>query len=174
MQRVRLASCIVSNAVSGKGDTGAELLSQRFGDGGEGEILDDAAFGSSQVGSDDDPGAGFSKALDCAQRGSDPRIIGDLIAVEGDIEVGADQDSDARQGFRGRGFCDEPILEAAYAHLSILIVAMPESWAEGSVQGFRGLCRRRGNVPAGLRADNESCQTPLRASGPLHCGAKGA
>ena len=174
MQCVRLGSRIVPNAVSGKGDRGAELPSQRFGDGGEREILDHSTFGSSEVGSDDDPGAGFSKALDRAQGGSDPRVIDDLIAVEGDIEVGADQDSDPRKGVRARGFCDEPILKGAYAHFSILIVAMTESWAEGSGQGCCGPCRRRGNVPAGLRADNESCQTPLRVSGPLHCGAKGA
>src|SRR5699024_7247465 len=69
----------------------AEQLAEAGRDGSEGVGRVDRALGAAEVGHEDDLRPGAGQPGDRRQGGTDPAVVGDGRAVEGHVEVGADQ-----------------------------------------------------------------------------------
>ena len=82
---------LVTDAVGGELDVLAEELSHALGGGAEGELVL-GTIGAAQVGADGDDGALGLEVLDGGDGGTDAGVIGDLLAVKGDVDVATDKD----------------------------------------------------------------------------------
>ena len=82
---------LVTNAVGGELD----LLSQKFahalGAGAEGEFVLRSVLGAAQVRADGDDGALALEVFDGGDGGADTGVIGDLLAVKGNVHVATDE-----------------------------------------------------------------------------------
>ena len=89
------------------------------------------------MGAGEDLGALADEVLDCGHGGADAGVVGDGFAVEGDIEVAADEDLLALQVALG---------EVRDVHLSLELGGEPGSGAGGKSWNGRGVVRGVGYI----------------------------
>jgi len=82
---------VITDAVGGELDILTKELSHALGGGGKGELVL-LAIGAAQVGADGDDGTLRLEVLDGGDGGTDAGVVGDLLAVEGDVDVATDKD----------------------------------------------------------------------------------
>jgi hypothetical protein len=78
--------------VAGEPHLGAEQLGEPRGDGTEGVLLLRCSLRPAQVRHHDDPGSGLGELLQRRHARADAAVVGDPGAVEGHVQVRADQD----------------------------------------------------------------------------------
>ncbi len=99
-EALRARQCIRADDITGQLDVPAELLGQRLGHRGERELRRRTVFGPTEVGGDDDLGAGVGQRLQRGHRRDDAARVGDVaVVVERDVQVGAHQYAPARNPF---------------------------------------------------------------------------
>jgi hypothetical protein len=82
---------VITDAVGGELDILTKELSHALGGGGKGELVL-LAIGAAQMGADRDDGTLRLEVLDGGDGGTDAGVVGDLLAVEGDVDVATDKD----------------------------------------------------------------------------------
>ena len=81
------------HGVGGEGDLLAEQLTEPLGHRAQGVLRVGLALGTTEVGDHDDARSLVGERLDRRHAGLDAPLVGDLVlAVERDVQVGADQD----------------------------------------------------------------------------------
>ena len=80
-----------TDAVARQLDPDLQGRGQGLRDGGEGELRVRGILGAAEVGGEDDAGPGCEEALERRKRGADAAIVADLVAFQGDVQVGADE-----------------------------------------------------------------------------------
>ena len=75
-------------------DLGLEVASEGFCDDAQGQGRIARAFGSAEMRSENDLCAGGNEEIERRKRRTDTAVVGDLtVAVEGDVEISADEDA---------------------------------------------------------------------------------
>lgn len=83
-----------ADAVVEESDVGVEQLLELLGNGLQRVLLNTLAVGTAEVRHQDDAlGALLESVLNCGQSSGDALVVGDLAAVEGDVEVDTDKDA---------------------------------------------------------------------------------
>ncbi len=83
----------VAHQVGGQRDIGAEQFAEPPGDRGQRELRVRLTLGPPQVRGQHHLGAGLGQLLDRRQGRAHPAVVGDLLAVQRHVEVGAHQDT---------------------------------------------------------------------------------
>ena len=89
LHRVDALLGVLADDVLGQDDLLIELLAQALRNGGQGILHVEFALGTAQVRAEDDGRIVVQEVLDGGQRRHDAGVVGDLRAVQGDVEVAA-------------------------------------------------------------------------------------
>ncbi|ODR21674.1 hypothetical protein BHQ19_20490 [Mycolicibacterium porcinum] len=86
--------------IAGQLDVATQLLPQRRGDRRQRQLRVRGTLGTAEVRGDDHLGTGLGQCFQRRDRGDDATRIGDVaLVIEGDVEIGADQDTTSRNPF---------------------------------------------------------------------------